>query len=316
MRSQLGLNVPSPRTPIAAPTAIPVVEVDERLGTNVRLRMHDGTSSRSRPKGVRSAKIYSHIGPTAPVDVDTWVYQGETTRALADITFDPATVPGTVVWFTCQWANPRGETGPGSAAAPTSPVAPLICRREVKLDHWIIGEFLFLQWFNDPMIQSFNWEAPWSSYAKSLFVRMAKSRRSKRRPVLVQAIYPTATIGELVLKFDRAIDISAFDGTQIIVKDGLLLEARCDGTGPVIQADAQTVQIFLVALDDYFEPNDLLDASGATGIVAVDDGAEWAGVSGVGVAVSVEKAQQFNFQTLNVQRSMLGVGSWALRVGR
>ena len=120
MRAQLGLNVPSARTPIGVPTEIPMVEVEERLGTNIRLRLHDGAGNRSRPKGVRSAKIYSHIGPTAPVDVDTWVYQGETTRALADITFDPATAPGTVVWFTCQWANPRGETGPGSAPLSTN----------------------------------------------------------------------------------------------------------------------------------------------------------------------------------------------------
>jgi hypothetical protein len=120
MRSQLGLNVPSPRSPIAVPTATPMVEVVERLGTNVRLRLHDGTGNRSKPKGVRSAKIYSHIGPTAPVDVDTWVYQGESTRALVDIAFDPATAPGTVVWFTCQWANPRGETGPGSPALSTN----------------------------------------------------------------------------------------------------------------------------------------------------------------------------------------------------
>ncbi len=97
--------------------------------------------------------------------------------------------------------------------------------------------------------------------------------------MLVQAIYPTGTIGDLVLKFDRAINTDAFDGTQIIVKDGLELEATCNCTGPVEIIDSQTVRLFLVGIGDYSEPNQLLDATGASGIVAADDGGMWAGVT-------------------------------------
>ncbi len=99
-------------------------------------------------------------------------------------------------------------------------------------------------------------------------------------PVLVQAIYPVEdVIGAIDLVFDRAINIDALDGTQIIVKDGVFLEATCDCTGPAELVDPQTVRLFLVGIGDYFEPNQLLDATGASGIVASDDGGMWAGVT-------------------------------------
>jgi hypothetical protein len=116
MRSQLGLTVPAPHSPIAPPTDVPTLEIVERLGTMIRLRLHDATGNRSKPAGVRAANVYSHVGPTAPVQIGDWSYEGEATRAFVDITFPAETVPGTVVWFTAQWKNPRGEAGPGCAA--------------------------------------------------------------------------------------------------------------------------------------------------------------------------------------------------------
>ena len=105
----------TPHTPIPVPDVQPVLEISERLGTMVRVRMHDGTGRRSRPVGARAANIYSHVGPTAPVQISDWTYEGESTRAFVDISFPADTAPGTVVWFTAQWKNPRGEAGPGCA---------------------------------------------------------------------------------------------------------------------------------------------------------------------------------------------------------
>ena len=117
--------------------------------------------------------------------------------------------------------------------------------------------------------------------------RRPRSKRvtSKAPPalMLVQAVYPTDTPGSIDLKFDRAINIDAFDGSQVIVKDGLILSAYCDCSGPAELRDAQTVRLFLVNIEDYFEPNQLLDATGESGIVASDDGAAWAGVTGLGL---------------------------------
>ena len=99
--------------------------------------------------------------------------------------------------------------------------------------------------------------------------------------MLVQAVYPTDTPGSIDLKFDRAINIDAFDGSQVIVKDGLILTAYCDCSGPAELRDPQTVRLFLVNIEDYFEPNPWLDAAAASGIVAEDDGGTWAGVTDV-----------------------------------
>jgi hypothetical protein len=121
-------------------------------------------------------------------------------------------------------------------------------------------------------------------------VLTAKQRRHhKRRSVraappaltLVQAIYPTDVSGTIDLKFDRAINVDAFDGEQVIVKDGTLLGAICNCAGPAELQDAQTVRLYLVNLEDYLLPNQLLSATGASGIVAADDGAAWAGVTDV-----------------------------------
>jgi hypothetical protein len=112
MRSQLGLTVPSPRTPIPPPTDIPTLEVVERIGTNVRIRIHDGTGRRGRPAGVQGARVYSHVGTTAPVDPNEYEMEGQATRAFVDIQFPADTAPGTSVWFTACYYNPRGEVGP------------------------------------------------------------------------------------------------------------------------------------------------------------------------------------------------------------
>jgi hypothetical protein len=101
--------------------------------------------------------------------------------------------------------------------------------------------------------------------------------------MLVQAIYPTDVSGTIDLKFDRAINVDAFDGEQVIVKDGTLLGAICNCAGPAELQDAQTVRLFLVNLEDYLLPNQLLSATDATGIVASDDGGVWDGVTDVGL---------------------------------
>jgi hypothetical protein len=96
---------------------------------------------------------------------------------------------------------------------------------------------------------------------------------------LVQATYPVEGVtGAIDLKFDRAIDIGALDGTQVIVKDGIILGSVNDIEFAEL-LDEQTVRMYLQGLADYSEPNQLLDASSTTGIVAVDDGGTWAGVT-------------------------------------
>jgi hypothetical protein len=95
---------------------------------------------------------------------------------------------------------------------------------------------------------------------------------------LLEATYPIEIDGAMRLRFDREIDVSAFDGTQVIVKDGVNQASVMNATGPVVLSDPQTAELYLVITGPYTESNVLFSATGASGIVAVDDGGKWPGV--------------------------------------
>jgi hypothetical protein len=76
--------------------------------------MHDGTgTTRGKPAGVQGASVFSYVGATPPVEVTGWTFQGNTTLTTIDVTFASTLPPGTVVWFTAFWYNPRAKAGPG-----------------------------------------------------------------------------------------------------------------------------------------------------------------------------------------------------------
>src|SRR4051812_18576045 len=91
----------------------------------------------------------------------------------------------------------------------------------------------------------------------------------KRALTLVSAMYPIEIEGAMRLRFDRAIDIAAIDGTQVIVKDGVNQASIMNATGPAELSDPQAVVLYLVIIGSYSEPNVLLSATGASGIAAI-----------------------------------------------
>ncbi len=98
--------------------------------------------------------------------------------------------------------------------------------------------------------------------------------------VLVAATYAESTWVQLT--FDRPIDVAGLIGSAITVDDGDLTATRWEATGPsVTMIDPATVRIELVEFDPFAGVGILLDATGGSGIVAVDDGGTWAGVSDV-----------------------------------
>ena len=80
------------------------------------------------------------------------------------------------------------------------------------------------------------------------------------------------------LEFDRDIDIAGFDGSQVQVFDGYFAETNYTGGVPTLVAPAR-VRIALVVAGEWVDPDVKLTASVANGIVAVDDGGTWAGVT-------------------------------------
>ena len=115
--------------------------------------------------------------------------------------------------------------------------------------------------------------------AKRRVRRKRKQDASSAPPValtLVSAIYDAGAA--VTLTFDRAIDISALDGSVVIVEDGVHSEFRYAGTVGATLLTPATVQIELAGVEEWTGPDIRLDAGTGNGIVAVDDGGTWGGV--------------------------------------
>ncbi len=115
MRSDLGLTVPDVEpTPVPPPSVAPGMDIVSVAGRTVRIRLHDpgSQSSRSKPAGVKGASIYTYVGASAPSDIESWKYEGSTTKLVIDVEFPPTIEPGATVWFTAYWTNGKFESGP------------------------------------------------------------------------------------------------------------------------------------------------------------------------------------------------------------
>jgi hypothetical protein len=100
--------------------------------------------------------------------------------------------------------------------------------------------------------------------------------------VLVSASYDE-NVPVLFLTFDRAIDIAGFVPAQVVVADGVINEGMYGGVGPAELLSPTQVSVPLTYLGSAPVAPITLTASALTGLVAVDDGGTWAGVSGVGL---------------------------------
>ena len=83
----------------------------------------------------------------------------------------------------------------------------------------------------------------------------------------------------LRLGFDRAIDIAGLVGSAITVDAGNVTGSRYVATGSATLDGPNSVVIGLVATVPSASGDTLLDAAAGNGIVAIDDGGLWNGVS-------------------------------------
>jgi hypothetical protein len=110
----LGMTVRATPTPIPTPANPPAMEVVSAVGWLVTVKLHDSAIAgrRGKPPGVAGASIFSFVGAEAPADISQWVFQGNTGRSPMQVAFDSSLAPGTKVWLTAFWFNPRKESGP------------------------------------------------------------------------------------------------------------------------------------------------------------------------------------------------------------
>ena len=100
--------------------------------------------------------------------------------------------------------------------------------------------------------------------------------------VLVSAIYDENE-PVLFLTFDRAVDASGFVAGQVIVNDGSFDSGVYGGVGPAGILSPTQISVALELLEAAPPGPVMLSATASTGLVAVDDGGTWAGVSDVGL---------------------------------
>jgi hypothetical protein len=98
------------------------------------------------------------------------------------------------------------------------------------------------------------------------------------QPLALQSVEYFA--GEsITLQFDRAIDVSHFDGSQVTIMDAGATQMTYLASNSTTQPDPTQVTLTLVAQGPYTGDTNLMDATALTGIVAVDDGGTWPGVT-------------------------------------
>jgi hypothetical protein len=116
MRLDLGLPVRVVPAPIPAPSAAPLIDVKSVAGRTASLRLIDAATPtrRGMPPGVIAASVFSFVGATAPADLSSWKFEGNTGRTRIDVAFPTTVASGATVWFTAYWFNPRKQGGPVS----------------------------------------------------------------------------------------------------------------------------------------------------------------------------------------------------------
>lgn len=98
-------------------------------------------------------------------------------------------------------------------------------------------------------------------------------------PLLLVAATYDADGPKATLTFDRAVNVDAFDGTQITVNDPIVQAATFNGAGGAVLVSPTTVDVMLTNFDLPSGSVITMSATGMTGIVAVDDGGAWAGAT-------------------------------------
>jgi hypothetical protein len=101
-----------------------------------------------------------------------------------------------------------------------------------------------------------------------------RAKRKPNFPVLMLALYDPKV--SIVLGFDREIDVSGMDGSQIVITDGALTSSQYAATGTVTQTAPNRVRIRLNDIAHFEGTGIVLNVSAANGIVAVGGGA-WGG---------------------------------------
>lgn len=114
-RTTLGLTVPKQKSKIPVPDVRPTIVVSAVSGHLVKIRVsnYEAFGRHRRPTGVAGANVFCFTGENPP-DPKEWKFVGNSSGRDFEIRIDPSIPPGTKVWLTACWYNPRGMNGPAA----------------------------------------------------------------------------------------------------------------------------------------------------------------------------------------------------------
>jgi hypothetical protein len=103
-------------TILAAPATAPIVTPTLATPGQIRLRVADEVTptKKAKPAAAIGLELRAAVLVAPPSDPADIPYQGFVTRAIVDVSFDPADA-GKKAYFAGRWINRRGEVGPWSA---------------------------------------------------------------------------------------------------------------------------------------------------------------------------------------------------------
>lgn len=120
-RTALGLPLKQAPMPVPVPGSSPAVEVVSVSGWNVKVKIHDSTSTRrGKPKTAQGAALFSYVGTTPPTEISDWKFESNVSRSPAEVIFDSALPAGTKVFLTAFWFNNRKQSGPACSPVSTN----------------------------------------------------------------------------------------------------------------------------------------------------------------------------------------------------
>jgi hypothetical protein len=116
-KAELGLTITrggGKQALLPAPDTRPWLTADVQSGGRVQVRLRDSAQPfrKGRPAGVKGAILQRWCGEHPPDDVKRWVLWAMTTRTRVSLLLPHDVPPGTPIWLTAHWVNPRQEAGP------------------------------------------------------------------------------------------------------------------------------------------------------------------------------------------------------------
>jgi hypothetical protein len=110
----VGVKVRSNPSRIARPSVAPAIVVRSVVGRTVTVDLLDAESHKRRmPRGVRSAVVHTGVGGQPLAGDFTFGSTRLTSTTRVRIQFTADLPPGTRVWLSACWMNPRHQRGPG-----------------------------------------------------------------------------------------------------------------------------------------------------------------------------------------------------------